>query len=247
MLQLNNLFGYQNTSSYYYSVGVSVVVDSNDGSVYILGYRSDVITFKLSPNKDILWSIIYGTTDSDYAGDMAQNNEGYLFVTGYTTSGYSKFSFLYKISSFQNYEYELTKYDANSGEKYWTIDLLTASPDYYEQSPVSISVNSNENIRLTGTVYDNNVYHQSYGSCYDYFILSPQICQSGYYNTNYLNSCQPCPVVHYSSPEASSKCKSVKEDMIQIQENQNAINVMEDIITTTILNVFTLQVNFYFT
>ncbi len=72
--------------------GTSLTLDSN-GNIYFVGYTSsfgagayDVITGKIDSNGNLEWVTVIGGTNYDYGQGIVIDNNGYLYITGYTQS-----------------------------------------------------------------------------------------------------------------------------------------------------------------
>lgn len=110
---------------------------------------------------DVEWIKQFGTTDRDYGRSVAVDNNGNIFVTGFTQG---EFDGETKIGGY--YDSYITKFNS-SGVLLWTKQFGTTEKD----KATSITINSKGNLFIAGKTqgaFDGGISDSRY---YDYFII----------------------------------------------------------------------------
>jgi len=133
--------------------GVSTALDGS-GNAYVVGSvyagrdgqtaigDADILLVKYNSQGSKQWSLISGTTESDFAEDIAATGTGNLYVTGYTYGTLSG-----QVSAGE-VDIILMKYDS-SGDLQWQKQIGTAQSDF----GAGIAVDGSENVYLAGHTY----------------------------------------------------------------------------------------------
>lgn len=131
--------------------GYKVAVDCN-GNIYIAGYTTgsmytdysvggyDLFVSKYNSQGRRLWTEQTGSVDNDSVFDIATDNNGNVYLTGGWASD----------SSYDNYNYFLTKYDTN-GKRIWLSRSGTTANDI----SYSLALDPAGNIYLAGFTWGN--------------------------------------------------------------------------------------------
>ena len=135
-------------SSSNYDVPSKIAVGS-DKSIYFCGDYTDHI-FKLSPNGVLQWQRVYSTGGSGFHGIAVDSNDNVYVVQQH--------------NSVSGYPAALIKYNS-SGTHQWTKLLERNWSGYGYPTPSNVTIDSNDNIYMTGYHYDQ--YYHSFVSKWD--------------------------------------------------------------------------------
>ncbi|MGD9128534.1 MAG: SBBP repeat-containing protein [Planctomycetia bacterium] len=140
--------------------GRALTIDDS-GNIYLAGYthgalngnthlgNDDVFLMKLNSSGNTLWTQQFGTTSREVCLDMAIDDTGDTYITGYTEGDFGG-------DNAGGVDMFLTKYNA-SGVNQWTRQLGTADSDIGG----GVAVDNNGDIYVTGSTqdaFDGNTY-----------------------------------------------------------------------------------------
>lgn len=142
--------------------GVGIAVDESD-NVYVTGYftgatleigsfslinydteSSDIFVAKFNNDGEVQWAKSAGSESGDGSNDIAVDQNGYVFVTGYFAGNEMHFEST-TLTSFGNMDIFTVRYDAD-GNEMWAIN---AGGDGFEQG-IGISTDNMGNSYVTG-------------------------------------------------------------------------------------------------
>ncbi len=140
-------------------VGYAMAVDG-EANVYVTGHsysggiNVDFATIKYYPNGDTAWVRRYDGPANwlDYPRDIAVDDSGYVYVTGYSAQS---------VSYPYNYDYLTIKYHSN-GDTAWL--RRYNGPDNDEDQAMALAVGSSGDVYVTGR-------SRSSGTGYDYLTM----------------------------------------------------------------------------
>ena len=161
--------------------GTDVAIDKN-GNIYVVGYglaytseKYDVVLQKYSSDGTLVWTKYWGGTDDDISKSIFIDNEGYIYVTGYTGSYGAGL-----------YDAFILKYDA-SGELLWNKTWGYSGYDHGEDIAVDgdiyvvgSTINSAGEVSVVVIKYDkdgNQMWNTSWGGMYSDYGYG--LCVSG--------------------------------------------------------------------
>lgn len=135
-----------------YRNGAQAIALDSSGNVYVTGYsrddyrNKDYVTLKYDTNGTQLWEKRYNSPEwkSDYASAIAVDNNGNVFVTGYSNATYSSSA-----------EYGTIKYDTN-GNELWIKSYQGPAGGF--DSPSAITVDNDGNAYITGSSYGIDMF-----------------------------------------------------------------------------------------
>ncbi len=152
--------------------GLSIAVDNN-GNVYTIGYFYDVVDFdpgsgetfltsngngdvfvaKYDEAGSLLWAISFGGGGSDYGQDIAVDNDGNIYVTGwfYGTVDFDPSANAAELTSAGGADIFCAKYNAG-GNYLWAFNVGDPDNEY----GLAIGVDFDSNVFITGT-FETNV------------------------------------------------------------------------------------------
>jgi hypothetical protein len=174
----------------YSNYPLSIACDT-DGGVFVTGY-----TLKsFSPDQSFLYKLNSSTGSVVWKKDSGLSYDWSISIMN---------SSIY-LASTHGSDYQLSKWDGDTGLTEWSLIFARVPVGYAPSNFIhaSVSVTPANEIRMSGSVV-GDVYGSSRGQV-DLFLVSPNLCEAGYYSSNYVSPCLACPSNHYSS-ESSSGC-----------------------------------------
>jgi uncharacterized delta-60 repeat protein len=142
----------------------AILVDS-DGCVFVtgesmgMGTGFDFVTIKYNPDGDSIWGERYNGTGNgnDGAKAIAQDNHGYIYVTGYSDGSPDETV---------NHDYVTIKYEPFLGTKLWE-RRYNGTGDGTDE-PLAIAVHGDNYVYVTGRSYGSGTSYDIATIQYDY-------------------------------------------------------------------------------